>query len=98
MPENPDELAALPAPSIDPTEPLTIGDVMRRTGVSASALHFYERKGLISSTRTSSNQRLYERHMLRRISLVLGGKTTRDSARRRHGSLPAPTHRSCSHS
>jgi MerR family redox-sensitive transcriptional activator SoxR len=74
MPENPDELAALPARHIDPTEPLTIGDVMRRTGVSASALHFYERKGLISSARTSSNQRLYERHMLRRISLVLVAK------------------------
>ncbi|RBM23439.1 redox-sensitive transcriptional activator SoxR [Prauserella sp. PE36] len=74
MPEHPDELAALPARHIDPSEPLTIGEVMRRTGVSASALHFYERKGLITSLRTSSNQRLYERHMLRRISLVLVAK------------------------
>ncbi|MEX1077823.1 MAG: redox-sensitive transcriptional activator SoxR [Homoserinimonas sp.] len=74
MSKNPDEVAALPVRQIDPSEPLTIGDVMRRTGVSASALHFYERKGLISSARTSSNQRLYERHMLRRISLVLVAK------------------------
>ncbi|MFE9206617.1 MerR family DNA-binding transcriptional regulator [Micromonospora sp. NPDC007230] len=30
---------------IDPAEDLTIGEVSRRTGVSVSALHFYERKG-----------------------------------------------------
>ncbi|GAB3474348.1 redox-sensitive transcriptional activator SoxR [Nocardiopsis coralliicola] len=73
----PDDLngrAAPPGVHIDPSEPLPIGDVIRRTGVSASALHFYERKGLISSTRTPANQRLYERHMLRRISLILVAK------------------------
>ncbi|GAB3301073.1 redox-sensitive transcriptional activator SoxR [Epidermidibacterium keratini] len=59
---------------IDTTEPLTIGDVIRRTGVSASALHFYERKGLICSARTSTNHRLYERHVLRRVSLILVAK------------------------
>lgn len=74
MPEEQGEPAASAVRRVDPSEPLTIGEVMRRTGVSASALHFYERKGLISSVRTSSNQRLYERHMLRRISLVLVAK------------------------
>lgn len=59
---------------VDPATPLTIGEVMRRTGVSASALHFYERKGLIASTRTSTNQRRYERHVLRRVSLILVGR------------------------
>ncbi|AZL10495.1 redox-sensitive transcriptional activator SoxR [Brevibacterium aurantiacum] len=53
---------------------LGIGDVMRRTGVSASALHFYERRGLVISERTSRNQRIYARHMLRRISLILVAK------------------------
>lgn len=53
---------------------LTIGEVSARTGVSVSALHFYERQGLISSTRTAGNQRRYSRHMLRRISLVLVAK------------------------
>ena len=74
MSEKSDELAETWVHHIDPSDHLAIGDVMRRTGVSASALHFYERKGLISSARTSSNQRLYQRHMLRRISLVLVAK------------------------
>ncbi|GGA54838.1 redox-sensitive transcriptional activator SoxR [Pseudoclavibacter endophyticus] len=69
-----DEVGIPPAGRPDPSETLTIGDVTRRTGVSASALHFYERKGLISSVRTSSNQRAYPRHMLRRISLILVAK------------------------
>lgn len=59
---------------VGPEESLPIGAVTRRTGISVSALHFYERKGLISSTRSSSNQRLYARHMLRRISLILVAK------------------------
>ncbi|MFJ2371094.1 redox-sensitive transcriptional activator SoxR [Microbacterium sp. NPDC087665] len=49
---------------------LTIGEMTRRTGVAASALHFYESLGLIASTRTPGNQRRYPRHMLRRVSLV----------------------------
>ena len=49
---------------------LTIGEMTRRTGVAASALHFYETLGLIASTRTPGNQRRYPRHMLRRVSLV----------------------------
>jgi MerR family transcriptional regulator, redox-sensitive transcriptional activator SoxR len=57
-----------------PEDHLTVGEVIRRTGVSASALHFYERKGLIFSERNSSNQRLYPRHMLRRISLIIVAK------------------------
>ncbi|MEX3100896.1 MULTISPECIES: redox-sensitive transcriptional activator SoxR [unclassified Streptomyces] len=54
-----------------PEDHLPIGDVIRRTGVPASALHFYERKGLILSERGAANQRLYPRHMLRRISLII---------------------------
>ncbi len=57
-----------------PADHLTIGEVIHRTGVSASALHFYERKGLIFSERTSSNQRIFSRHMLRRISLIMVAK------------------------
>ncbi|APF34978.1 redox-sensitive transcriptional activator SoxR [Microbacterium sp. AISO3] len=53
---------------------LTIGEVSARTGVSVSALHFYERHGLISSTRSAGNQRRFSRHMLRRISLILVAK------------------------
>ncbi|WP_330932425.1 MerR family DNA-binding transcriptional regulator [Spiractinospora alimapuensis] len=32
-------------PHASPGDRLTIGEIMRRTGVSASALHFYERIG-----------------------------------------------------
>ncbi|WP_067176560.1 redox-sensitive transcriptional activator SoxR [Microtetraspora niveoalba] len=57
-----------------PDDHLTIGEVIRRTGVPASALHFYERKGLIFSERGSGNQRIFPRHMLRRISLIIVAK------------------------
>ncbi|MFI0937691.1 redox-sensitive transcriptional activator SoxR [Streptomyces sp. NPDC021020] len=57
-----------------PDDHLTIGDVVHRTGVPASALHFYERKGLIFCERGHTNQRLYPRHMLRRISLIVMAK------------------------
>ena len=42
-------------------ELLSVGQVAQRGGVSVSALHFYERQGLIFSTRTSGNQRRYAR-------------------------------------
>ncbi len=57
-----------------PDEPLTIGEMSRRTGVAPSALHFYESLGLIASSRTPGNQRRYARHMLRRVSLITVAK------------------------
>lgn len=52
------------------TDLITIGEVAERSGVSASALRFYETQGLISSTRTAGNQRRYERATLRRIAFI----------------------------
>ncbi|WP_235737769.1 redox-sensitive transcriptional activator SoxR [Nocardioides alcanivorans] len=49
---------------------MTPGEVAERSGVAVSALHFYEREGLITSTRTAGNQRRYHRDVLRRISFV----------------------------
>src|SRR5690606_24920550 len=49
---------------------LTIGEVVARSGVAASALHFYERHGLIRSGRTAGNQRRYARDVLRRIAVI----------------------------
>lgn len=49
---------------------LTIGEVAERSGVAASALHFYESKGLIKSRRNSGNQRRYPRDVLRRIAVI----------------------------
>ena len=49
---------------------LTIGDMAARSGVAPSALRYYEREGLIRSTRTGGNQRRYERHELRRVAFI----------------------------
>lgn len=53
---------------------LTVGDVARRTGLAVSAIHFYERKGLISADRTGGNQRRYSRDVLRRLALIRAGQ------------------------
>lgn len=50
--------------------PLTPGEVAERSGTSISALHFYEREGLISSARTAGNQRRYHRDVLRRLAFI----------------------------
>jgi MerR family redox-sensitive transcriptional activator SoxR len=49
---------------------LTPGEMSQRSGVAVSALHFYEREGLIVSRRTSGNQRRYAREMLRRVAFI----------------------------
>lgn len=49
---------------------LTVGEVAKRSGVAVSTLHYYEEKGLIKSRRTDSNQRRYERGILRRIAII----------------------------
>lgn len=49
---------------------LTVGQVAERSGLAVSALHFYEKKGLIRSHRTSGNQRRYDRDVLRRLAIV----------------------------
>jgi MerR family redox-sensitive transcriptional activator SoxR len=56
-------------PTSGPAE-LTVGQLAARSGVAVSALHFYERQGLISSRRTSGNQRRYQREVLRRVALI----------------------------
>ena len=48
----------------------TVGEVAARAGVAVSALHFYERKGLIRSHRTRGNQRRYDRDVLRRLAVI----------------------------
>jgi MerR family redox-sensitive transcriptional activator SoxR len=52
-------------------ELLTIGEVAKRSGVAASALRFYEQRGLISSERAGSGHRRYPRPVLRRIAFVV---------------------------
>jgi MerR family transcriptional regulator, redox-sensitive transcriptional activator SoxR len=49
---------------------LTPSEMAHRSGVAVSALHFYEREGLIHSRRTSGNQRRYARETLRRVAFI----------------------------
>ena len=53
-----------------PEDLLTIGDLAARSGVSTSALRFYDSQELITARRTAGNQRRYERAMLRRVAFV----------------------------
>jgi MerR family redox-sensitive transcriptional activator SoxR len=50
---------------------LTIGEVAKRSGVAASALRFYEERGLIASVRVGSGHRRYPRAVLRRIAFIV---------------------------
>src|SRR3954467_4913460 len=51
-------------------ELLTIGDFAVRSGVAPSALRYYEKEGLVRSTRTGGNQRRYQRSELRRGAFI----------------------------
>ena len=53
------------------SELITIGEVSRRSGVAASALRYYEDRGLIESERAGSGHRRYPRAVLRRIAFIV---------------------------
>jgi MerR family redox-sensitive transcriptional activator SoxR len=53
------------------SELLSIGEVAKRSGVAASALRFYEERGLIRSEREGSGQRHFPREVLRRIAFIV---------------------------
>jgi MerR family redox-sensitive transcriptional activator SoxR len=53
-----------------PPQELTVGQLAARSGVTVSAVHFYEVKGLINGWRTAGNQRRYPRAVLRRIAVI----------------------------
>ena len=48
-----------------------IGEMARRTGLSVSAIRFYEDKGLVEPIRTGGNQRRFLRSDIRRLSFIL---------------------------
>ena len=50
---------------------LSIGELARRTGLSVSAIRFYEARGLVSAVRTGGNQRRFLRSDIRRLSFAL---------------------------
>lgn len=53
---------------------LTVSETAERSGFAPSALRYYERKGLISSERTSGNQRRYDRAVLRRLAFIAAAR------------------------
>jgi MerR family transcriptional regulator, redox-sensitive transcriptional activator SoxR len=55
---------------------LAVGEVAARTGVAVSALHFYERNGLIRGWRNAGNQRRYARDVLRRVAVIRAAQRT----------------------
>jgi MerR family redox-sensitive transcriptional activator SoxR len=50
---------------------ITIGQAASRSGVTPSALRFYEARGLIRSERAASGHRRYPRAVLRRIAFIV---------------------------
>ncbi len=53
------------------SDTITIGEAARRSGVAASALRYYEGRGLIGSEREGSGHRRYPRAVLRRIAFIV---------------------------
>jgi len=53
------------------SDPLTIGEISRRSGVASSALRFYEQRGLVTSERAGSGHRRFPRAVLRRIAFIV---------------------------
>ncbi len=49
---------------------LSIGEVAGRSGLATSAIRFYEDQGLVRSTRTEGNHRMFPRHTLRRLAFI----------------------------
>lgn len=53
------------------TRLLAIGDLARRTGLSVSAIRFYETRGLVHPMRNAAGQRRFARSDIRRLSFIL---------------------------
>ena len=56
---------------LKPTDLIPIGEIARRTGLSVSAIRFYEEQGLIEPVRSGGNQRRFLRSDIRRLSFIL---------------------------
>jgi MerR family redox-sensitive transcriptional activator SoxR len=53
-----------------PTDLLTVGELARRSGFTASAVRYYDELGLISAARTLGGQRRFQRGSLYRLALI----------------------------
>lgn len=74
------------------TDLLTVSQVAERSGFAASALRFYEREGLVEASRTTGNQRRFERNVLRRLAFIRAARNvglSLDEVAAALGTLPA---------
>ncbi len=84
-------------PRTDPR--ISIGQIAERTGLSVSAIRYYEETGLVTPVRTGGGQRRFLRSDIRRLSFVLIAQQlgfSLDEIRERLAALPAgrtPTQR-----
>ncbi len=80
---------------------ISIGQVAARTGLSVSAIRFYETQGLVSPVRNNGGQRRFLRSDIRRLSFVLIAQQlgfSIDQIRARLSTLPqqrTPTQKDC---
>ena len=76
-------------------EHLSIGEVAERTGVSVSALRFYEAEGMVTPTRSPGGQRRFPRDVLRRVAFIRVAQRvglTLDEIRERARHAPRAAH------
>ena len=83
----------------DLEEPLlAVGEVAERCGIAASAVRYYDDRGLVRSTRTPGGQRRFARDTIRRIAFITAAQAvgrSLDEIDEALGSLPqqrTPTH------
>lgn len=55
-------------------EMLDIGEVVEATGLAPSALRFYERRGLLSSSARNGLRRMYDADVLDRVALIVAAR------------------------
>jgi len=77
-----------------PAPLLSIGELSRRSGLSVSAIRFYEARGLVKAIRTRGNQRRFARADLRapvvRPDRPTAGAEPRRGRRRAESPAPRP--------
>jgi len=61
----------VPSVTLRPTDLLSIGQLAERTGITVSAIRFYEERGLVAPVRNRGGQRRFPRSDIRRLSFVL---------------------------
>lgn len=78
-----------------PPPPLTIGDVARQAGVSASRIRYYESIGILPLPERASGKRRYHADVLRRLTVITAAQRigfTLDEIRELLGPAKRPAH------